>query len=77
MVVVVGGTFMVTLCQVSLAQFLGSFKVALSAFIHKSTNPVALIEEAIDLADVARKDGILALESKEITDPFLDNGVNL
>ena len=76
-VVVVGGTFMVTLCQISLAQFFGSFKVTLSAFIHKSTNPEALIEEAIELADVARKEGILALESKEISDPFLDNGVKL
>jgi len=76
-VVVVGGTFMVTLCQISLAQFFGSFKVTLTAFIHKSTKPEALIEEAIELADVARKEGILALESKEISDPFLDNGVKL
>ena len=30
--VVVGGTFMVTLCQISLAQFFGSFKVAARAF---------------------------------------------
>ena len=35
--VVVGGTFMVTLCQISLAQFLGSFKVAAGAFLHKAT----------------------------------------
>lgn len=76
-VVVIGGTFMVTLCQISLAQFFGSFKVTLTAFIHKSTKPEALIEEAIELADVARKEGILALESKEISDPFLDNGVRL
>jgi len=76
-VVVVGGTFAVTLSQVSLGQFLGSFKVALRAFLHKQSRPEALIEEAIDLADTARKEGILALESKEIGDPFLDNGVKL
>lgn len=76
-VVVIGGTFMVTLCQISLAQFLGSFKVALSAFMHKSTSPESLIEEAIELADIARKEGILALENKEIGDPFLDSGVKL
>ncbi len=75
LVVVVGGTFAVTLSQVSLAQFLGSFKIALGAFLHKSSDPVKLIEEAIDLADTARKEGILALESKEISDPFLDSGV--
>ncbi len=77
MVVVIGGTFMVTLCQISLGQFLGSFKVALRAFMHKSTSAESLIEEAIELADVARKEGVLALEDKEIGDPFLDNGVRL
>jgi len=77
LVVVIGGTFMVTLLQISLAQFLGSFKVGLTAFMHKSTKPESLIEEAIELADVARKEGILALESKEISDPFLNDGVKL
>lgn len=76
-VIVVGGTVGVTLSQVSLAQFLGSFKVALGAFLHKASKPEALIEEAIGLADTARKEGILALESKEITDKFLDNGVKM
>ena len=75
--VVVGGTFMVTLCQISLAQFFGSFKVALRAFIHKNTAPEDLIEEAVELADVARKEGVLALESREITDAFLGRGIKL
>ncbi len=77
LVVVVGGTTMVALCQVSLAQFLGSFKVALGAFLHKQASPLALIDEAVELADVARKEGVLALESREIGDPFLDSGVRL
>lgn len=77
LVVVIGGTMMVTLCQISLSQFLGSFKVGLGAFFHKSAKPEDLIEEAIDLADTARKEGILALESREIADPFLDAGIKL
>lgn len=77
MVVVIGGTLMVALCQVSLGQFLGSFKVALGAFMHKATTPLALIDEAVDMADVARKEGILALESREIGDQFLESGVRL
>ncbi|ASJ71790.1 flagellar motor protein PomA [Granulosicoccus antarcticus] len=76
-VVVVGGTFMVSLCQISLSQFFGSFKVTLRAFMHKSISPEALIEEAVTLADVARKEGILALEGHDITDPFLENGVKM
>ena len=75
--VVVGGTLMVTLAQISLGQFLGSFKVGIRAFMHSSTPPEKLIEEAIELADVARKEGILALEGKEVSDAFLDTGVKL
>ncbi len=75
--VVIGGTFMVTLCQISLGQFLGSFKVALRAFMHSASDPQALIEEAIQLADVARKEGILALEGQKFNDPFLEKGVQL
>ncbi len=68
---------MVTLCQISLAQFFGSFKVTLRAFLHKSVPPEKLIEEAIGLADIARKEGILALEGNEIEDKFLENGIKL
>mgnify|MGYP000037858634 CR=1 FL=1 len=75
--IVVGGTFMVTLCQITLAQFLGSFKVALRAFIYKSTAPEELVEEAVRLADVARKEGVLALEGQDIGDPFLESGIRL
>ncbi len=73
--VVVGGTIAVTLTQVSLREFFGSFKVAMGAFLYKQSKPEQLIDEAIELADTARKEGILALENKEIGDSFLDNGV--
>lgn len=77
MVVVVGGTFASTLCQVSLAQFLSSFKTGMSAFMHKHTAPTTLISEALELAETARKEGILALEDKEVSDPFLNVGIGL
>ncbi len=77
LVVVVGGTAMVTLTQVTLAQFIGSFKVGLGAFFYKTTKPEELIEEAVELADTARKEGILALESREIADPFLNTGIGM
>ena len=76
-VIVVGGTFMVVLFRVTLAQFLGSFKAAMIAFLYKSTDPVKLIEEAVELANIARKEGILALEGKEISHPFLKTGISL
>jgi chemotaxis protein MotA len=75
--IVVGGTFMVTLMQVSLADFLGSFSIAMKAFFYKTDDPIKLIEEAVQLADVARKNGLLALEGQEIANPFMKQGIGL
>ena len=75
--IVVGGTFMVTLMGIPLSDFLRSFGVALKAFMNKREDPTALIEEAVRLADVARKNGLLALEGEEINNEFLKKGISL
>jgi len=77
LLIVVGGTFMITLMQVSLSDFMGSFSVAMKAFFYKTDNPQVLIEEAVQLSDVARKNGLLALEGQEITNDFLKKGISL
>jgi len=75
--IVVGGTFMVTLMQVSLKDFLGSFGIAMKAFFYHTYDSSQLIDEAIQLADVARKNGLLALENMEISNDFLERGISL
>lgn len=75
--IVVGGTFMVTLMRISLSDFFRSFGVALKAFLNKREDPVSLIEEAVRLADSARKNGLLALEGEEINNEFLQRGITL
>ncbi|MEM0954999.1 MAG: flagellar motor protein PomA [Pseudomonadota bacterium] len=75
--IVVIGTVMVVMIKFSLAQFLGAFKVAMGAFVNKSTNPQELIASIIELANVARKEGVLALENQEIENAFLDEGVKM
>ncbi len=75
--IVVGGTFMVTLMQVSLSDFLGSFAIGLKAFMYKVDDPKKLIEDAVSLADIARKNGLLALEGQEIGNPFMKKGISL
>lgn len=77
LLIVVGGTFMTTLMQVSLADFLGSFAIGMRAFFYKVDDPKQLIEEAVALADVARKNGLLALEGQEISNTFMSKGINL
>ena len=42
--IVVGGTFMITLMQVSLADFLGSFAIGIKAFMYKVDDPKLLID---------------------------------
>lgn len=77
MLVVIGGTFAVTLMRVTLANFLGSFKIGLKGFFYKLDAPQTLIDESVDLANVARKEGILALEGREISNSFLERGIGL
>jgi len=71
------GTMFVVLMKFSLSQFLAAGKVAAKAFIFKLDKPEELIGLVIELADAARKGGLLSLEGKEISNPFLSKGVQL
>ena len=75
--IVIGGTMFATLFRYTLGQFIGSFKVALKSFFYKSTSAEELITEAVELANIARKEGVLALEGRDITHPFLKKGIDL
>ncbi|MCP3688245.1 MAG: flagellar motor protein PomA [Gammaproteobacteria bacterium] len=75
--IVLGGTFAVTLMRITLSNFLGSFKIGMKGFFYKLDTPQSLIDESIELANVARKEGILALEGREISNDFLERGIIL
>ncbi|WOJ96619.1 flagellar motor protein PomA [Congregibacter brevis] len=75
--IVLGGTTMVVMIKFSMGQFFGAFKVALTAFVNKSSDPEELIEKIVELANIARKEGMLALENQEIDNEFLDEGVKM
>jgi chemotaxis protein MotA len=77
LLIVVGGTFAVTLMRVTLGNFLGSFKIGLKGFFYKLDVPQTLIDESVELANVARKEGILALEGRDISNGFLERGISL
>lgn len=77
LMIVIGGTFAVTLMRVTLANFLGSFKIGLKAFFYKLDKPQTLIDESVELANIARKEGILALEGREISNSFMQSGIGL
>lgn len=67
LLIVVGGTLAVTLMKFSFGETLGSFKVAMKAFFHKPEPPKGLIEAGVELANVARKEGMLGLEKQDVS----------
>ena len=77
LLIVIGGSVAVVLMQFTLSQFFGALKVATKAFTHKAIRPQDLIEQAVMLANVARKEGMMALEQQEIDNPFLFKGIQL
>jgi chemotaxis protein MotA len=77
LLIVVGGTMFVVLAKFSVSQFLGAFKAAARAFKFKLPETQASIEELVDIANVARKEGVLGLEDREISSPFLAQGIQM
>lgn len=75
--IVIGGTFLVVMIKFTLKQFFGAFKVAARAFFFKVEQPDALIAEIVNLANIARKEGMLALEEQEVSNDFLNQGIQM
>ncbi len=75
--IVIGGSLFVVLAKYSLGQFLGAVKVAVKAFAFKLESPEEIIGVLVDVAQVARKGGLLALEDKEVDNKYLKNGMQL
>ena len=76
---VFGGAIAVALVGYPMKQVLNVFAILKNAFLHKTHSPIALIDDLVNLAEIARKDGLLALESKtrDIEDPFVTLGIQL
>ncbi|MEM1142756.1 MAG: flagellar motor protein PomA [Pseudomonadota bacterium] len=75
--IVLAGTLAVVMIKFSMGQFFGAFKVALVAFFNKVDDPEEIIEKIVELANVARKEGMLALESQVVDNSFLDAGIKM
>jgi chemotaxis protein MotA len=49
----------------------------MKAFFNKAEDPRKLIQEGIELAHIARKEGVLGLEGRDIDNEFLKRGIQL
>ncbi|MCF8563843.1 flagellar motor protein [Alicyclobacillus tolerans] len=75
--IVFGGTLGAALTSVSMSQFLSIGKYLKVALFHRASDSLATIDQLVELAVVARREGILALEERgaSFTDEFLRNGI--
>ena len=77
LLIVIGGTIFAVMAKYSMGQFVGAIKVMGKSFKRKMSSPEELIVEVVELADVARKGGLLSLEGKEVSNDFLQKGIQL
>ncbi len=77
--IVIGGTIGATLVNYPLGMVLGVFGVVKNAFFTSLQSPDAIVEQFMDYANRARREGILSLEPilKELDDLYLKKGLQL
>ncbi|TXN24588.1 MotA/TolQ/ExbB proton channel family protein [Methylobacterium sp. WL9] len=75
MIVIFGGATMATMMRFPFSTILHGLPMGLRfAFTMRAVKPRELIEEITKIAEVVRKSGPIALESMDISDPFLAQG---
>ena len=77
LLIVFGGTLASTLISERLPRVFGAFKVAKNAFRYPPGDAAKTIESIVKLSNIARRDGVLALENEKIDDPFLAKGIRM
>lgn len=78
-ILVIGGAIFVTLSSVMLGQFLSVAGVVRNVVFAKERSLPDLIAEIVEISELARRNGILALDevAKNLKDKFLANGIRL
>ena len=78
-IITIGGSISGTLACNKLADFINGLKCITHAFKDNTKNPADSIKSIIDLANVGRKEGLLALEeaANGIDDEFMKKGIML
>ena len=78
-IITVGGSISGVLAAHKLPDFINGLKGITLTFKEKAEDPAETIKKIIDLSNVARKEGLLALEeaANDIEDDFMKKGVML
>lgn len=79
LLIVCGGSLAAALISFPMENILAVAKVVRNCFLSRARNPRELISEMVKYAEIARRDGILALENvtADIEDTFLVSGIQM
>ena len=75
--IVFGGTFFAVMYTAPMATFLGSFGAMAKVFMPPIKKTDELVERMVELAGIARKDGMMALEGQDVPDKFFAKGMQM
>ena len=76
--IVLGGSILVLLMRSRLGDFIAMWsKVIMKTIFVGVDKPADLIEQIIEMANIARKDGLIALEGQDIKNQYLAKGIGL
>lgn len=79
LIIVIGGTVAATLINYPLSDVIGVLGPVRNAFFNNDLDPRGLIQKLVDFATIARREGILALETQaeKADDEFLGKSIQL
>lgn len=75
--IVIGGTIAACLIAETLPNVIGAIKIAKNSFRQPAGDAAATIEMVVKLSNIARREGVLALENEKVDDAFLAKGVRM
>ncbi|MEZ5676853.1 chemotaxis protein MotA [Thalassovita litoralis] len=75
--IVFGGTFFAVMYRCTMPVFLGSFGAMAKVFAPKAASKEDLIARMVELSDLARKNGLMALENQDVPDAFFSKGLQM
>lgn len=74
--IVIGGTVATLFIRYEIPDVFMTLKVSKKCFTHKLQSQQEVITQFIQLSQISRKEGLLALERVQFEDPFLAKGIN-
>ena len=76
LLIVLGGSFSALFVKFPMRTVLGTVKVTANAFLERTQDLEKVIDEIAEVATINRRDGTLALEKYQATQPFLQQAIS-